>query len=54
LIDKDIAEQKRLLVYTEEVLTRFPNDQYWERKKKTQGRKIALAVKYRDKILNLL
>ena len=54
LIDEDIAEQKKFLASAEEILTRFPNDQYWERIKKAQEKKISFAVKYREKILNLL
>jgi hypothetical protein len=54
LIDEDIAEQKKFLASAEEILTRFPNDQYWERRKKAQEKKISFAVKYREKILNLL
>jgi hypothetical protein len=54
LIDEDIAEQKKILASAEEILTRFPNDQYWERRKKAQEKKISFAVKYREKILNLL
>lgn len=54
LIDEDIAEQKKFLAFAEETLSRFPNDQYWERRKKAQEKKISFAVKYREKILNLL
>jgi hypothetical protein len=54
LIDEDIAEQKKFLASAEGVLTRFPNNQYWARRKKAQEKKIYFAVKYREKILNLL
>lgn len=54
LIDEDIAEQKKFLASAEEILTRFPNEQYWERRKKAHEKKIYFAVKYREKILNLL
>jgi uncharacterized protein (UPF0303 family) len=54
LIDADIAEQKKFLASTEGVLTRFPDNQYWARRKKAQEKKISFAVKYREKILNLL
>jgi len=54
LIDEDISREKKILESVEEIFTRFPNERYWERRKRAQEKKIYFAVKYREKILNIL
>lgn len=54
LIDQDIAEQKLLLESVEQIILQSTtHEYYWELQKKAHLKKILLALKYRDKILNL-
>mgnify|MGYP003404936637 CR=1 FL=1 len=54
LIDQDIAKQKLILESAEQIILQsLTQEYYWELRKKAQMKKISLALKYRDKILNL-
>jgi len=53
LIDNDIKYQKRCLLIAESTLLRFPDNQYWQRRKISLENKINAAFEYRKKVMNL-